>query len=102
MPFVECAGSTSVFKIYCFQILPAKYVPFSCERPMNHIFTVFSMCQYRVNAVILLHSLAFSSTSSHRPYMRFQFNANDSCKTAEMFHSQEFSRYVYFESDFSY
>ena len=51
--FVEClndavsnyAGYGSVFKIYRFQNLPAKIVPFSCEReayPSN--FSPFSKC----------------------------------------------------------
>ena len=32
MPFPKCAGESSVFKIYRFQNLPAKNVPFSRER----------------------------------------------------------------------
>ena len=32
MPFSKRAGKSSVFKIYRFQNLPAKNVPFSCER----------------------------------------------------------------------
>ena len=32
MPFQKCVGWSSVFKIYRFQNLPAKNVPFSCER----------------------------------------------------------------------
>ena len=31
MPFSKCAAYSSVFKIYRFQNLPAKNVPFSCE-----------------------------------------------------------------------
>ena len=45
MPFPKCAGQSSVFKIYRFQNLPAKNVPFSCEReacPSN--FSPFSKC----------------------------------------------------------
>ena len=32
MSFPKCAGYSSIFKIYRFQNLPAKIVPFSCER----------------------------------------------------------------------
>ena len=45
MLFLKCADKSSVFKIYRFQNLPAKNVPFSCEQeayPSN--FSPFSKC----------------------------------------------------------
>ena len=45
MLFPKCTGYSSVFKIYRFQNLPAKNVPFSCEREAypSH-FSPFSEC----------------------------------------------------------
>ena len=45
MPFSKCSGKSFVFKIYRFQNLPAKHVPFSCERKAcpSH-FLSFSKC----------------------------------------------------------
>ena len=57
IPFPKCAGKDSVFQIYRFKNLPAKDVPFSCERQAYplHFFNVFKMCQHRVNAVLIYY-----------------------------------------------
>ena len=45
MPFPECVGKSCVFKIYRFQNLPAKNVPFLCEREAYPLhFSPFSKC----------------------------------------------------------
>ena len=45
MPFQECASKSAVFKIYRFQNVPAKTVPFSGEQEAypSH-FSPFSTC----------------------------------------------------------
>ena len=45
MPFPKSVGWSSIFKLYRFQNLPAKNVPFSCERETypSH-FSPFSKC----------------------------------------------------------
>ena len=52
LAFTRCRFHKSFVKIYRFQNLPAKNLPFSCEREAypSH-FSPFSMCRHSVNAV---------------------------------------------------
>ena len=62
MPFPKCAGESSVFKIYHFQNLQAKNVPFSCDRSLNLRYPIKSTTQAMHNLIILITRRDPSST----------------------------------------